>query len=529
MFSTNMSRRAFVAGVAGLTAYGLPIPAAANYLRAAARQDSFTIRPRTDWAGDGRLPTGPLEPEDVRLIVVHHTLIPNNGYSQDQVAKLLRDIYDFHTGPEKGWPDIAYNFMVDQFGDIWEARHGSLDGPVRGSATGGNQGYSQLCCFLGDLSGTPPTERASASMSWLLATLADRYDIDTAPDATVTVDSLGSSRYAAGESMTLSTLSGHRDVSLTACPGEAGYAYLQQTLPGLVNAQRTPPPTTATTEATTTTTASTTTTATSAPTTEAPPTSDTSAVETIDDQLAVDGVDRDEDEDGSLLPLILGGAALAAAGAGIVAIAKRNIDDDGPTPAGAGAVGGHGAVATVIDDTERQDGTIVVPTRLGITDAPSPTTAAATAATASTSTAIAVAEGAPTLERVWWALSSDAPDHIERDIERLAREINDHALNPIDDPDEDRRAWARVDVLLAHRAERHRAAVVAARPDAVFVLRSEPCLVVVTRPDGVQKLDRGRDALSAARGDVARIEVFLHDADGGDHPAGEADIVVMAN
>ncbi len=54
-----------------------------------------------------------------------------------------------HTGPDKGWPDIAYNFMVDRFGQIFEARAGSLAGPVAGSATGGNQGFSQLCCFLG--------------------------------------------------------------------------------------------------------------------------------------------------------------------------------------------------------------------------------------------------------------------------------------------------------------------------------------------------------------------------------------------
>lgn len=516
-----MSRRALIAGLAGLAAYGLPGPAAAEYLkRVALRQDGFEIRPRSDWAGTERPPTYALEPEDVQLLVVHHTLIPGNGYNQDQVAKLLRDIYDFHTGPEKGWPDIAYNFIVDQYGGIWEAREGSLTGPVRGSATGGNQGYSQLCCFLGDLSNQPPTEEATASMAWLLAQLSDRYDIDTSPGTTVTLESLGSSRFSPGAPMTLSTLSGHRDVSLTACPGDAGYAFLQNTLPGLVNTRRAAAATTTTTETTTTTTAPTT----QAPTTGTPtttPTVDDTNSETdgnagADDQVAAgEGSDEGGDDGGSMLPLVVGGVALAAGGVGIVAIAKRRLDDDEPEEDGQIP----SAVIAAPSD-EREDGTINLPTRLGlepeVPDAfvPAPETSAEQAKVAATVVAapppVSTPEGP---QRVWWAVAHDASTYVEKTVEELSREIHHHAANTPKDAEVDRMEWSRLDSLLAQRSHQTTAAIVAARPNAVFVLRSEPCLVVVTRPDGIQKRDHGKDALSIARGDVASIKVHFDGED----------------
>ncbi len=116
--------------------------------------------------------------------------------------------------------------MVDRFGQIFEARAGSLAGPVAGSATGGNQGFSQLCCFLGDHSTEPPTEAAQASMIWLLAWLADRHQINLEPGATVSFVSRGSNRWEAGATVTTSTIAGHRDMSQTACPGDACYELL---------------------------------------------------------------------------------------------------------------------------------------------------------------------------------------------------------------------------------------------------------------------------------------------------------------
>lgn len=178
--------------------------------------------------------------EDVRFLLVHHTSEPGSNYQPDGVVNLLRNIYAFHTGPSKGWPDVAYNFFVDKFGTIYEGRTGSLAGAVRGSATGGNQGYSQLCCFVGDFSAAPPPPPALEAMYSLLAWLADRYRVETTPGSSITFTSLGSNKWPSGSTVTVPTIAGHRDVSQTDCPGEACYALVRSTFPREVTARRSP-------------------------------------------------------------------------------------------------------------------------------------------------------------------------------------------------------------------------------------------------------------------------------------------------
>jgi hypothetical protein len=208
-----------------------------------------TVRPRPDWAQG--LAGGPMEqerPEDVRFLIVHHTASPN-GYAADDVPALLRGFHSFHTGPEKRWPDVAYNFFVDRYGMVWEGRAGSLAGPVKPDATGGSQGFAQICCFIGDHTTEAPTAEARRSMVTLLAALAERYGINPAPGATTSFVSRGSNKWPAGTSVTSSTIAGHRDMSLTTCPGDAAYPLVRQSFPtdvaALLAARATPRPTTA--------------------------------------------------------------------------------------------------------------------------------------------------------------------------------------------------------------------------------------------------------------------------------------------
>lgn len=192
------------------------------------------ILPRASW-GAVLPPVGPVEveaPGDVRFLLVHHTA-SGNDYGQDDVAGLLQSFHRAHTSPEKGWPDIAYNFMVDRFGRTWEGRAGSIAGPVKGSATGGSQGFAQLCCFIGNHELAPPTPDAQAAMVALLGWLADRYGINVAGQTSFT--SRGSNRFPAGTPVTTSTIAGHRDMSQTVCPGVFGYDLVGR-LPGLVQA-----------------------------------------------------------------------------------------------------------------------------------------------------------------------------------------------------------------------------------------------------------------------------------------------------
>lgn len=292
----------------------------------------FAVLPRSAWAGD--LPAGRIPPEpDVRTLVVHHT-VDANAHGPDDVVTLLRRIHGFHTGPEKGWPDVAYNFFVDRFGRVWEGRAGSLAGAVAGDATGGSQGFDQKCAFLGDHRTEPPTPEATDAMASLLAMLADRHGIDTAPGATATFASRGSNRHPAGAVVTVPTITGHRTVSQTACPGDAGMTLVDDVLPVAVSARRQVASTTTTTAPATTTTAPAPATPTPAPEIAASPPTTADTMPSTTWAGADSGTPRaapptavtqDQGSDRRSAALPAGVAAIAALGAGILALrARRN-------------------------------------------------------------------------------------------------------------------------------------------------------------------------------------------------------------
>lgn len=268
-----LTRRQFIGGATGLivAANGLALPAA-----------GVTINPRSSWATN-RPPKGPLDPEQVEFLLVHHSA-SRNGHTGADAPAILRSFYDFHTSPEKGWNDIAYNFLIDADGGIWEGRAGSLDGPVAGDATGGNQGFSQLVCVIGDYNSAQPSQASMTSLVLLLAWLADRYGISTAPGAQVTFTSRGSNKWPAGAEVTTSTINGHRSMSKTTCPGDNLHTYVAGSLTADVESARggTPPvsssSTTSSTTTSTTSTTSTSTTTSSTTTTTTPTT--TTAIST---------------------------------------------------------------------------------------------------------------------------------------------------------------------------------------------------------------------------------------------------------
>jgi hypothetical protein len=180
------------------------------------------IHPRESWGAD-LPPRGAMGPETVQFLLVHHTASSNVVPDPREV---IRQTYAFQTGPSKRWPDICYHFMIGPDGSVWETRAGSLDGPVVADATGGNQGFAQLVCLIGDFTAAAPTPAAQDSLMRTLLFLADRYRIDTDPSATTTFVSRGSNKFRAGVPVTTATISGHRDVTFTACPGDLGYTLL---------------------------------------------------------------------------------------------------------------------------------------------------------------------------------------------------------------------------------------------------------------------------------------------------------------
>ncbi len=189
--------------------------------------NGLAVAPRSAWARPSWNPTALSVETTVNVIVVHHSETPN-AYGPADVPGRLRSMRAYHVSSKKGWPDLAYNFLVDRFGGVWEGRAGSLGGPVRGSATDGNQGHSQLVCLIGDHRTEAPTGAAQASLVLLLEHLTRTYGLSADPMATTTFVSEGSSRWAAGETITSHCIEGHRALSLTACPGNAAFALLPE-------------------------------------------------------------------------------------------------------------------------------------------------------------------------------------------------------------------------------------------------------------------------------------------------------------
>lgn len=234
------SRREFInaaaLGIVGGSAFLLNPPHARG----------LTINPRSAWAID-RPPKGPLPAEEVRFLLVHHSA-SRAGHTAEEAPGILRSFYDYHTSAEKGWNDIAYNFLIDSGGGIWEGRSGSIAGAVAGDATGGNQGFSQLVCLIGDFNTSNPSGAAVGSLIDLLAWLADKHGVATAPGSQVSFTSKGSNLWPAGSTVNTATITGHRTMSTTSCPGTNLNQIVATSLTADVHASRTgiPAPSTST-------------------------------------------------------------------------------------------------------------------------------------------------------------------------------------------------------------------------------------------------------------------------------------------
>ncbi len=192
---------------------GTPPPAAAAPARPA-------IVTRAQWGADESLRrSGPSYAAGIRFGAVHHTA-GSNSYSSADAPAVVRGIYSYHVG-SNGWSDIGYNFLVDRFGTVYEGRYGGVNRPVIGAHAGGFNTGSFGVSLMGNFEQAPPTAAARDALVGLLAWKYDVHHVDV--NATTRYTSAGSSRYASGTTVTLRTLSGHRDVSTTACPGARVY------------------------------------------------------------------------------------------------------------------------------------------------------------------------------------------------------------------------------------------------------------------------------------------------------------------
>jgi uncharacterized protein with LGFP repeats len=182
---------------------------------------------RAQWGADESMRCGnPVYDDGVKAAIVHHTA-GSNDYSPQDSAQIVRAIYAYHTRT-LGWCDIAYNALVDKYGQVFEGRFGGLTKPVEGSHTGGFNRNTWGVAMLGNFDEVPPTTIQLRTVGRLIGWRLDMDGVD--PKGMVTLISAGS-QYTFipdGAPVTLPTIFTHRDVGNTACPGNAAYAAMPQ-------------------------------------------------------------------------------------------------------------------------------------------------------------------------------------------------------------------------------------------------------------------------------------------------------------
>ncbi len=162
----------------------------------------------------------------MKLAFVHHTENPN-GYSAGEVPAMLRAIYAFHRYVN-GWNDIGYNFVIDLYGRIFEARAGGIDEPVVGAHAWGYNLLSTGVAVLGSFMSAPISAAAHRSLEHLLAWKLSLHGVSGSGRVTVRVNPAGAlySRFPANAPVSLPRIAGHRDADSTDCPGDVLYGEL---------------------------------------------------------------------------------------------------------------------------------------------------------------------------------------------------------------------------------------------------------------------------------------------------------------
>jgi hypothetical protein len=178
---------------------------------------------RAQWGANESWRDGPPRYNSTILQAHVHHSASGNGYAQGDVPALIRSFYRYHTH-SLGWSDIAYNFLVDSFGTIWEGRYGGMDQPVRGAHTLGFNNNSTGFCVIGNFESVHPTQPTLDSLAKLAAWKLAMYGRD--PQGLTEVKSEGSDKFPKGRVVTLPVIDGHRDTNDTACPGGNLYAQI---------------------------------------------------------------------------------------------------------------------------------------------------------------------------------------------------------------------------------------------------------------------------------------------------------------
>jgi hypothetical protein len=185
--------------------------------------------PDLGWNPSPDCAPGPEWADKLNFAVVHHT-VNSNTYAPNDSKAMVRAIWQYHV-KTLGYCDIAYNFIIDKYGQIFEGRIGGIDWVVVAAHTGGFNRGSTGIAFLGThTDATMPAEHVQPAawnaMVELLAWKFSVHDVDPSQGFTA-ISNGGGSRWPAGTSVSFpSRIVGHRDLWPTICPGNAVYERL---------------------------------------------------------------------------------------------------------------------------------------------------------------------------------------------------------------------------------------------------------------------------------------------------------------
>ena len=178
---------------------------------------------RTQWGADVSQVCGkPVYDNAIRAGIVHHTA-GSNDYAPEDSAGIVRSIFEYHTRT-LGWCDIAYNALVDKYGQVFEGRAGGIDRPVEGAHTGGFNVDTWGVAMLGNFDDVPPTPIQLRTTGRLLGWRLGIDHVDPLGSVVLTSSGGPFTKFPQGAAITLPTIFTHRDVGNTDCPGNAAYA-----------------------------------------------------------------------------------------------------------------------------------------------------------------------------------------------------------------------------------------------------------------------------------------------------------------
>lgn len=106
-------------------------------------------------------------------VTVHHT----DGHPRTKLSDSIeevRGIQSFHMGPERGWADIGYHFVIDGAGRVFEGRHADVLGAHAGGANLDNIGIA----LMGDYNRDQLSDAQKTTLTRLITFLALRYRTD---------------------------------------------------------------------------------------------------------------------------------------------------------------------------------------------------------------------------------------------------------------------------------------------------------------------------------------------------------------